>query len=292
MSDDSNTLSRWVRLQRITWSCEQGSKAEKIVIERDGDRVHEFAVGTPDLANVLADALALQAEELPTGAHSFRLVAYDGSNVQLSELHQTVRGRSKEAASASNEAVTVARAAAMNVSNAAAATQLLRAELEREMQRNNDLVENQALLLDKLNEMQTQNFEAQLRLETFHREQDRKDKFSEAMSQLLVPMGTLLIEKFGPKLLQMQPAEILEKAKAVLDTSKKEETHVDGSSAQPVVSVVPAVHEPGQGTIQSGPETGPARDCGNGSPECGNAIAKPEPVKFRKPKSTVKRKGK
>lgn len=258
------TISRWVRLQRITWSSDHGSKASRIAIEKGNEQVHAFDVNTSDLGTILQDALALQADELPQGAHAFRLVSYDEKGLQLSELNQTVRGRNKDASAAGNEAITQARAAAMNVSNAAAATLVLRTELEREQARNNDLVENQALLIDKLNEMHSSNFEAQLRLLEFNRRMDRSDKFYEAMSGLLVPLGHLVIEKFGPQLLKMQPAEIFEKAKAVMSAANTEgEPNATGPTQERTNEPSPRVPEPGQEVLSRSPERGPTRDSGN-----------------------------
>lgn len=216
MAEETNSIARWVRLQKLTWNSDLGTKTASIAIEsNDGAKVHEFDVGLTDLPLVLSDALQLQADELPQGAHPYRLVAYDDKHVQLSELHQTVRGRCKDATSVGNEQITQARAASMNVNNASSAAALLRQENERLSARNNDHIENEAMLIDKLNEMQAANFSAQLTLEEAHRRWERQDKMLEGMTQLLIPLGALFIEKYGPQLLKFSPPEV-ETAKSAL----------------------------------------------------------------------------
>lgn len=273
MVDSLNTsLARWVRLQSITWQADSGSKASRIAIERDGEKIHEFEVATPGLAAVLHDALELQADELPTGAHQFRVVAYDSNGGQLSELPQTVRGRSKEATSAANEAITNARASAMNVSTAAAAAQLLRGELDREFARNNDLTEDKALLIDKIQELVTQNFDAQLRLAEFNRKMERTDKLYDALTTIFVPLGTMVMEKYGPKLLAMQPSEILDKGKAVLaKLNEKEPTKGEPNepTPEPDNKPLPVIPQPEQGRLPPAGETGPTGSDGDVSRERG-----------------------
>lgn len=258
-----NSIARWVRLQRMTWSSDHESKASRVAVEKGDEQIHSFDVNTNDLPAMLQDALALQADELPPGTHAFRLVSYDEKGQQLSALNQTIRGKNKDAGTAGTEAITQARAAAMNVSNAAQATLVLRTELEREQARNNDLVENQALLIDKLNEAHSENFESQLRFAEFTRRMERMDKLYEAMSGLLVPLGHIVIEKFGPKLLAMQPGEILEKAKAVLSSNSTEgdPNATPGPAAKPANESVPGVPEPGQAVL---PQPAQSRAKGNG----------------------------
>lgn len=292
MADELNTtLARWIRLQRITWQSDSGSKAVRVALEREGEKIHEFEMATPELAAVLHDAMQLQADELPTGAHQFRVVAYDEKGLQLSELPQTVRGRSKEATSAANEAITHARASAMNVSNAAAATQLLRTELEREFARNNDLTEDKALLIDKIQELVTQNFDAQLRLAEFNRKMERTDKLYDALTTIFVPLGTLVVEKYGPKLLAMQPSEILDKGKAVLaklnekDQPTEGEPNVPEPTAQPDSHPVPVVPEPEQGRVPQPVEGGAQGSDGNVSRERGATPSRAtKPTKARRGK--------
>lgn len=287
MAEETNSIARWVRLQKLTWNSDLGSKAASIAIEsHEGAKVHEFDVTLSDLPLILSDALQLQAEELPKGSHAFRLVAYDDKHVQLSELHQTIKGRSADASNPGNEQITQARAASMNVNNAASAAALLRQENERLSARNNDHVENEAMLIDKLNEMQASNFAAQLTLEESHRRWERQDKMLEGITQLLVPLGTLFIQKYGPQLLNLSSPEV-ETAKtalvnAVAPQVPEQQPATEGATngprptSEPIDAPIPSVPEPGQEALRTSVEE---RSTGNR----GNDTGEPRP---KTPKST------
>jgi hypothetical protein len=271
MAEETNSIARWVRLQKLTWNSDLGSKTTSIAIESsDGAKVHEFDVSLTDLPLILSDALQLQADELPQGSHPYRLVAYDDKHVQLSELHQTIRGRCKDATSVGNEQITQARAASMNVNNASSAAALLRQENERLSARNNDHIENEAMLIDKLNEMQAANFSAQLTLEEAHRRWERQDKMLEGVTQLLVPLGTLFIEKFGPQLLKLSTPEV-DAAKTALSNAvalqpeppQPKEGEPDGlrPTSEPNHEPSPSVPEPRQEALRGSAQE---RVAGNG----------------------------
>lgn len=276
MADESNSIGRWVRLQKLTWNSDLGTKAVSIAIEsNDGAKVHEFDVALTDLPLILSDALQLQADELPQGSHPYRLVAYDDKHVQLSELHQTIRGRCKDATSVGNEQITQARAASMNVNNASSAAALLRQENERLTARNNDHIENEAMLIDKLNEMQAANFSVQLPLEEAHRRWERQDKMLQGVTQLLVPLGTLFIEKYGPQLLKLSTPEV-DTAKTALTNAvaprppeqpqaTEEAPDAPRPPSQPDNEPNPCVPEPRQEALRASSQERTAGDSRNNS---------------------------
>jgi len=294
MAEETNSIARWVRLQKLTWNSDLGSKTASIAIEsNDGAKVHEFDVTLTDLPLVLSDALQLQADELPQGTHPYRLVAYDDKHVQLSELHQTVRGRCKDATSVGNEQITQARAASMNVNNASSAAALLRQENERLSARNNDHIENEALLIDKLNEMQAANFNAQLTLEEAHRRWERQDKMLEGVTQLLVPLGALFIEKYGPQLLKLSTPEVQTAKTALVNAvaprtteppADESDANVNRPPGEPHNEPTPRVPEPRQEALRASPEDGPTRDRGNDTRERRTKAAKPTTSKRKRVK--------
>ena len=190
----------------------------------------------------------MHAGELPVGNHSFRLVAYGEGKTQVSELPQTLRGRSKEATSAASELMHMAKAMALMLNNTQQMFALQHQEFEAQQKRLGDQYENVALLIDRNAENASNNLEAQLRLEQFHNEQSRRDKREEAMLSIITPIGVMAMEKYGPKLLSMTPGEIEGKVKEMF----KGGTELVANSEP-----APEVIAPPEAAPQVAPETEP-----------------------------------
>jgi len=215
-------VNNWVRMQRATWDSNAGSVATRFVLENAaGDQVAEWPAKLENVEEIIQDSLTMHAGELPIGNHAFRLVAYSDAKAQLGELPQTLRGRSKEATSAASELIQMAKAMALMLSNTQQMFALQHQQFEAQEKRLGDQYENVALLIDRNAENASNNLEAQLRLEQFHNEQSRRDKREEAILSIITPIGVMAAEKYGPKLLQMSPAEIGGKVKEMFGAESK-----------------------------------------------------------------------
>jgi hypothetical protein len=196
-------LTRWVLNQLRTVDGDKGFRAAKICFERpDGSIVETWSTDTTNLDTEIADRLAAQSEELPTGPHPYKMVAYGPDNVQMSELPQTLRGRCRDATGAATEAMAMQRAVALTLENAQSAVVLLRQECERRADREAVLQEDLAAALNKVHEISSNNFEQELRFQQFMRSSARMDQFIENMSAVFTPLLTMAVEKYGPMLME------------------------------------------------------------------------------------------
>lgn len=215
-------INSWVRMQRSTWDCNAGTAATRIVLEdANGSQIWQWPADLKDLEDVIQDAVTMHAGELPVGNHSFRLVAYGEGKTQLGELPQTLRGRSKEATSAASDMMAMAKSMAVMLNNTQQMYTLQAQQFELQEKRLGDQYENVALLIDRNLEIQSQNLEVQLQLEKFHKEEERRDQRQEAVLSILTPLATLAAQKYGPKLLNMSPAEIGTKVSDLFKGSDK-----------------------------------------------------------------------
>lgn len=199
MANEGNKVDRWLTLQRVTWQADEGAKATRVVmLDRDNEQVAEFALTTPNLSTVIGDVLDMQADELPHGAHSFRLVAYDDQKKQLGELRQTIRGRNKDATSAAQEAISRENAAAKSLSNSAEVQRQQHALNQQLVEHLDNERDNTNQLLDALRQIKDSNFESELRLREFDKRQERIDQALEVVGDLLKLVAPVLIQKFLP----------------------------------------------------------------------------------------------
>ena len=258
---DTTRLERWVALQKKTWDCDHGARAARITIERGDEVVQGFAADVDELGRALEDALAMQADELTVGAHQFRIVAYGPDGKQLAELPQTVKGRNKDATTAGSAAIASARANHMSVDTMSFVLEKTRQELDQVANRNGDLHDDIQALIGTVNDLRLSNEEMLLRRLEFEEKLQHKAKVYEAIEgaigQLLVPIGTLLINKYGSSLLGVSKDDLQKVAAALpktdveTETPKEDEPNVGtiAASEKPTDPVVPVVVEPGQGTL-------------------------------------------
>ena len=215
---DTTRLERWVTLQQKTWDIDEGSKASRIAVERpEGELVQSFNTDLPELGRVLQDCLDMQAGELPAGtSHRFRIVAYDPASKQLAELPQTVRGMSKDASSANQHQLTQSRAHHQDIDTMSFVLDKTTAQLEQTCTRLGELFDDCTQLSDSNASMRLNNEELMLRRLEFERRMARHDKIFEALGELMVPVGTIILEKLGPKLLGATPGEMISKVSGAL----------------------------------------------------------------------------
>lgn len=204
-------------MQCKVYDSDEGLKAEVICLENpSGDAVFTWPIGLENLAEVVRTALDMQAGELPKGAHRYRLVSYASRNKdkQLSELPQTIRGRSSDATSAMSEAIAMQRATAMAVSNLENVNAITLRALENVEGRLNEMTENFTLTFDKLTVANSENFDQRMRFLEF----EAKQKRNEVLLECLTPLITIAVEKYGGKLLNMDPSTL----KSLLDDKAPE----------------------------------------------------------------------
>lgn len=113
----SERLANWVRnQQRLV--CD-GIKASHIRLEGPDETTWAtWSCETENLPDVIAQALIDFSEEVSKGSHGARLIACTSNGKQLGMLPQTITGNAAKTHSRAQEAVTNARATAMNVSTA------------------------------------------------------------------------------------------------------------------------------------------------------------------------------
>lgn len=116
----SERLANWVRMQQRL--VDDGTKATHIhLIVKDGIDETTWAIwpiATEKLAWEIQESLTALGQEISTGKHPAKLVALDHNGRQLGLLPQSIHGSAGAKTSAANEAVTHARATAMNVATA------------------------------------------------------------------------------------------------------------------------------------------------------------------------------
>jgi len=260
MADDR--VNKWVDAQRTVWDSDQGLRAELITLETpSGDSIGSWPVDLPNLGDAINQAIDLQASELPKGAHRFRLVSYAdrARKNQLTELPQTIRGRSGDASAAHAEAIAMQRATAMaisNLENTLGITMRLNEELEKRL---GDRTEDFSLTYDKLIQANGENFDQKIRWS----EHESKTRRSEQMLEMLTPLVTMAISKFGPMLMRMNANDLANMQKFLADPFKHtaETAAAIPETAAPTEPVKPEVVQNG------GPSTEPVSTPNDGLPE-------------------------
>jgi hypothetical protein len=213
----------------------------------------------------------MQADELPKGAHQFRVVAYDPTGKQLAELPQTVQGRSKDASTAGSNAIAAQRANHMAVDTLVLANTVTQQQLSQVAASNSDLHDDVTQLISTVNDLRLSNEDMLLKRLEFEDKMAHKAKVFEAIEgaigQLLVPIGTLVIQKYGPQLLGMTVEDLQKLAPPVPKPADPEPpaespTNVGtvAPTEEPVDSIVPVVPESGQGTLPPNTQGGSQRN--------------------------------
>lgn len=255
---DDNRLARWLRFQQITWQSDAGAKAVEIVLERpDGEKVASFDVNRSNLAQIVADCLTMQGDELPIGSHSYRLVSYDAEHKQLAELPQTVRGRNRDATSAASDAMAMQKAVAQalrNLESVASLNQDIQTRLAETLDNERD---NTNQLLDMNRQLRDNNLEHELRIREFDKRQERIDKFLEGAGSIITLLAPILVKKFLPDLANSElfPKQIESATEKAKPSDERTET-----SSESVSTTSIGVSESGQGTLPQSAEAGPPRD--------------------------------
>lgn len=276
-------LERWVDLQRKTWDVDEGSRASRILIQQgQGELVQAFSTDLPELAATLQECLNMQSEELPVGsAHPFRIVSVDSTGKQLSELPQTVRGKSKDANTANQHALQQSRAHHQDIDTMSFVLDKTTAQLQQVSDRLGELFDDCTALAESNATMRLNNEESLLRRLDFEAAKERRDKLWEALGQLAVPVGTIILEKLGPKFLGATPGEMLTKvssameklAEATEDPKPKadEATNVGatGPTEEPISAIVSAIPESRKGTIPRSNQARRARSARPSTGKCG-----------------------
>lgn len=226
-------LERWVELQRKTWDVDEGARASRILIQQQqGELIQGFSTELPDLGRVLQECLDMQADELPAGSsYPFRVVSVDSTGKQLSELPQTVRGKSKDANTANQHALQQSRAHHQDIDTMSFVLDRTTQQLEQVSNRLGELFDDCTALAESNATMRLNNEESLLRRLEFEASVARRDKLWEALGQLAVPVGTILLEKLGPKFLGATPGEMLTKVSTAID--KLAETNLEQAKTEP-----------------------------------------------------------
>jgi hypothetical protein len=230
-------LTIWVEMQKRVWHGDTSSKAAFITLKKlpDESVIFRCPADADNIPTMVKQMLAMHAEELPKGsAHSFLLVSTDESGVQLSELPQTIRGSSQEAKAASVELMALQNATAKALANLDFANQLLLRNLEQKDDKLNTATEDKFALLDKLVQQQATNFEKELELARYEREQSRKDMMVKAGTENLMPILGVVFEHVAKKYLADNP-EILGKLGGALN-GKQPATEEPSNAAGPSVA--------------------------------------------------------
>lgn len=209
MSDDR--ITTWVELQRKVWNCDDDLRAQLICLENgNGDTISQWPVDLENLPEVIKTTIDMQSSEMPKGSHRLRLVAYADKSrkTQLNELPQTIRGRSQDATAAYADAIALQRATAMAVTNLENTLAIMQRYAEKSEEGRMEMTENFRLAFDKLTESNAENFDQKLRFAEFEAKQRRADQMMESLLTCITPVLTIAVEKFGPKLFNMDPAKL------------------------------------------------------------------------------------
>ena len=250
MTDDR--ITAWVAMQKVVWHGDTSSKASLITLKKRGsdDCIFRCPADAENLAEMIKQALRMQADELPKGSHGFVLIASDENGVQLSELPQTVKGCNGEATSAAQEQLALANANAKALGNLDTVNQILQRNAEQLSEKVASSLEDKFAVLDELVRQRGTNFMNELELAKFNRSQARLD----TLVQALAPAVTLLSTWAAEKLLAANP-NIIGKLGGDNATSP--------ATKEPVDSASPSVAEPRQEAV---PPNGQGRGKGNHRP--------------------------
>jgi hypothetical protein len=289
---DDNRLSRWLKFQQVTWQSDAGAKASEIVLERpDGEKVASFDINRSNLAQIVADCLTMQGDELPIGSHSYRLVSYDDAHKQLAELPQTVRGRNREATSAASDAMAMQRAVAQSLRNLESVASLNEQIQNRLAETLDNERDNTNQLLDMNRQLRDNNLEHELRLRQFEKREERIDKFLEGAGGLITLLAPLLIKKFLPELAASEM--VAKQLDSMTEKAKPNERPSEGPE-EPISATSVVVPEPEQRALSPNDQAGPARDGGavpeeSSEPSRRRAITKRPPARATRVKTKERR---
>lgn len=147
-------------------------------------------------------------EALPNGKHRGQLVIYDNKGDQWAAYPVVLPGRNTNAATAGQEARALQQATSIAIGNLEAIVVVYRNLVDSLTQQNELLREDNATLIETIQEFQTNNVEVELQIREHEERKDRLDKLAEQVA----PVIQMLASKFGEKVI----------ARAVLAQEKKE----------------------------------------------------------------------
>lgn len=182
-------ISTYIQMQLKTVM--DGQAPCTVCLERaTGERVGEWpATMGEGLAPEVEAFIQLQAQELPRGQHSYRLVFYDEKRQQLSELPQTVRGQNTDAVIGAGNRLEDQKAVHQMLANYDQSSQHLLTIVDQAFHQLGDERENCNLLLEKLREATATNLDAQMSMLKLQKKFERED---EILAQVVPAVGMLL----------------------------------------------------------------------------------------------------
>lgn len=192
-------IETWLDLQCHQYQSDEGACAAVVKLERPGgEQVNEWPIDHPALADSIETAKRIQEEELPKGSHSYRLVSYASDGRQMSELPQTLRGKGELGNGA--DPLVQHRATAAALTNFENVIAQLRQSAEEDRKLASDRLQDLNLLTERFLEMQTANFESQLKLLEFERAEKRKDLLYENLAPVASTILQRVVEKYQPQI--------------------------------------------------------------------------------------------
>lgn len=145
----------WIESQQKTVEAD-GVCAATIKLEApDGGVWGTWPAKTPELAEIIHQAIELLVEDLPKERHSCRLVSYDSKGEQLAVMPHAIVGRSAEAGKIANRDRSHAQATAVHLGNAEQVLGIQSRQLERLNIQGTELFEDNLELRQKLVELMT-----------------------------------------------------------------------------------------------------------------------------------------
>jgi hypothetical protein len=202
----------WIESQQRTVEAD-GVCAATIKLEApDGSVWGTWPAKTPELADMIAQAIDLLVEDLPKERHSCRLVSYDSKGEQLAVMPHSVQGRSAEAGKIANRDRSHAQATAVHLGNAEQVLGIQSRQLERQNTLATELFDDNLVLREKLVGLMTDT----LALRTNERlAEERLAVFrdlvatSKPMLESVISMGAELAQyKFSEWVKQLQQKEL------------------------------------------------------------------------------------
>jgi hypothetical protein len=270
MADDK--VTNWVELQKRVWDSDEGLRAQVITLETSsGDVIGSWPVDIDNLGSVINQNIDLQSAELPKGQHRFKLIAWGDKSrkQQMSELPQTIRGRSGDASQALSDSIALQRATAMAISNLENTLNITLALNDRLQKQLDERTEDFSEIYSRHLELQSDKFDEKIRWD----DHQAKIRRNEQMLEMLTPVIGMAVQKFAPMILKMDAGAV---AKFFEDPFPKP---ADAAPAAPAVPPPPAEPEviapPPQGNNNAGPTSQPASPASPALPEPGQTSVSP-----------------
>jgi hypothetical protein len=208
-----SNLSEWIDMQRRL--VDHGSRVTTIRLRGpDGDVWGTWPVETEDLADAIVATMAMLQDGMPKGSYQVKVWAYDAADREVSMLPDTLRGRSQSATSAASEQLTLQKSTAAALYNAKVMNEGLAQQVAQLNQALESLQSSNLELMSTVTNMAAQTAE-----------RDIADMRRDALNDALITVGrwveknsdpllTMLLAKFGPKLLPPEQQPTTESADA------------------------------------------------------------------------------